>query len=1432
MGTIGWSGVANQYNTETGYALGVCASVTQALAVGLGVGGRGAVNLFFRGGPTPYSPVSLFTNNEQGLWYNPSNINTYMGGLGSELITNGNFSDGTTGWIAAPAVSNVGGATLSVSSGGLRVTNNATGVNFGLGSQAISCVVGKTYLVTVTRLGQSIPNTVAKWHVGTAPNDAGLATNILANQVTSTATFIAPSTTVYINLGAYENNANAWAEWDNISVKEVTSIANATMFQDVSATIPVTGVEQPVALTLDTRKGEIYFGPEQVVNGNFPVNTDGWSVQAGGTLTWTATGLQVSGSNLWAYQSIPTEIGKRYICSFTPGSNAAQSNFAVGTSIGNSLYIGRGSPIQAPYSFVFVATTTTTFISFRTVVNPVIYTGFSIKESNASVNIVMNPTFASVAGSSWSVNTGWVIGSGVATKTAGTASSITQSVPLRAGRTYRIVYTITRTAGSISPRFSGGTLLPGPAKNISGTYVEHLTALTGNNLLEFAADATFAGTLDNVYMQEVTGNDGYQIVGASRPTLSARYNLLTYTEQFDNPVWLKVNGTSTDVVVTANTVLAPNGSQTADTIVFGAIDAADDFSIVSQVLTLPATQNYTRSIYVKATTPADVGKLLYFYVTDGVLKDVVTVTLTADWQRVTKTLSMASGAGKSFTFGTLGSTYGGANQAAVSADVWGIQVVPENDGVGLPNYQWVNAATDYDTTNFPPYLLYDGVDDHLIGQPSLNLNTNTSDGLAVRNLLTLPAEFGNAAWTKTNSVIQTNLLLQSEAFETATWAKTNSFVQTNLQLYSEAYTTTAGWAVLGGIIPAANVGTAPNTFQTAGSITSAGGTSQALIGKAGGVTTGLTYTFSAYVKQNTSEIVQLSFTSTFDGTNIWANFNVANGTLGSTGTSTISSTIENAGNGWWRCIVTGIATGTIAAGQNTTLIALVDTITSGRLGASAAGSSVYIWGAQLVQGSVAGDYRMTEATAMPVFYPVYNEEITAQKLVATTTNGVHSATQTFTPSSGVTYTTSYYVKKGEYNWCAIELGGTSLISSAYFDLENGVVGTLVNAPTASITSIGDGWYRCSITKTSTGTVSSYSAIFACSANNVASFAGNGSSGIYIGGAQLVQGAVAGDYCKTDGIAVAVAYPNYNGAISAQKLIEDTANTEHLIYSSTLLSATGYSNSIYVKADTRSKVRVGLATGGFAYGASVIADLSNGTLSAITQYGGHTGATASIAPASNDFYRVTITITATPNTFVSSLSLVTGTSTVGYAGDGTSGVYISDAQLEVGSSSTAYQTVGSNAVTVWAGQRKYRDGFNSVVVCSAASTASSGYFVLYASFSTASYRFTNQGTIAANAGTGTFTAVPSTDVLTGIGSISEDIATLKVDGTDIQTINTDQGTGNYRADSQFYFGRLGSVYFQGRVYSLIVRVASSSGIPLTNTQMADTETYVNSITKAY
>jgi hypothetical protein len=115
-------------------------------------------------------------------------------------------------------------------------------------------------------------------------------------------------------------------------------------------------------------------------------------------------------------------------------------------------------------------------------------------------DMLLNNTFSS--GANWTTGTGWSIGAGVATKSPGTESSLAQTLTIATapGVTYRLTYTITRSAGTITPRFTGGTTVTGTSRNASGTYTEYLTAVAGNVTFELLADAAFDGTVDNVYL--------------------------------------------------------------------------------------------------------------------------------------------------------------------------------------------------------------------------------------------------------------------------------------------------------------------------------------------------------------------------------------------------------------------------------------------------------------------------------------------------------------------------------------------------------------------------------------------------------------------------------------------------------------------------------------------------------------------------------------------------------------------------------------------------------------------------------------------------------------------------------------------------------------------------------------------------------------------
>jgi hypothetical protein len=142
-----------------------------------------------------------------------------------------------------------------------------------------------------------------------------------------------------------------------------------------------------------------------------------------------------------------------------------------------------------------------------------------------------------------------------------------------------------------------------------------------------------------------------------------------------------------------------------------------------------------------------------------------------------------------------------------------------------------------------------------------------------------------------------------------------------------------------------------------------------------------------------------------------------------------------------------------------------------------------------------------------------NGTLTADTLVENTANSTHIALQiTAGQISGNTYTASIYAKAAGRSWIGLfnNAGGTG---NAFFDLSNGTVGTVLTG-SAQIQSVGNGWYRCSITfvPTTTGTFNIQVRI--ASADNVPTYTGNGTSGIFIWGAQIVEGTDAKPYFAT------------------------------------------------------------------------------------------------------------------------------------------------------------------------------------------------------------------------------------------------------------------------------------------------------------------------------
>jgi hypothetical protein len=151
-----------------------------------------------------------------------------------------------------------------------------------------------------------------------------------------------------------------------------------------------------------------------------------------------------------------------------------------------------------------------------------------------------------------------------------------------------------------------------------------------------------------------------------------------------------------------------------------------------------------------------------------------------------------------------------------------------------------------------------------------------------------------------------------------------------------------------------------------------------------------------------------------------------------------------------------------------------------------------------------------------------NGDLTATTLIEDTNNASHRVFQTISKSSTpIQYTFSCYLKAKERTFAQIRIAENGELdsASAVINLSTGqLIGTYgaYSNRTASVVSLNNGWYRLSITVTSVNASSIVAFIFLALNGNLAtpSYLGDGTSGIYIWGAQLVEGASPLEYFTT------------------------------------------------------------------------------------------------------------------------------------------------------------------------------------------------------------------------------------------------------------------------------------------------------------------------------
>ena len=287
-------------------------------------------------------------------------------------------------------------------------------------------------------------------------------------------------------------------------------------------------------------------------------------------------------------------------------------------------------------------------------------TGAGISQSGGVI------TFASSPSTDYAENTGGVV----------------------SGKGYIAEFTVTGYSGSGGVSFMHAGNSIGIVATANGRYRQFFYATSTGVLGVRARLATTTAVVSNISVRQLPGNHAFQATSTSRPVLSARYNLLTKTEQFDDAVWIKDAGIT---AVTPNYSTAPDGTTTSTRIVFSGSN-----QLIRQAFSAITGIQYTSNVWLKGAAGTTIS-----VATAGTDE---LVTLTGGWQQYSGT--------KSFTSANfIINTYSGAT--ARDIQVWHPDIRAANDAAGQPAYQRVNTATDYDTTGFKPYLRFDGTDDWL-----------------------------------------------------------------------------------------------------------------------------------------------------------------------------------------------------------------------------------------------------------------------------------------------------------------------------------------------------------------------------------------------------------------------------------------------------------------------------------------------------------------------------------------------------------------------------------------------------------------------------------------------------------------------------------------------------------------------------------------------
>jgi hypothetical protein len=356
---------------------------------------------------------------------------------------------------------------------------------------------------------------------------------------------------------------------------------------------------------------------------------------------------------------------------------------------------------------------------------------------------------------------------------------------------------------------------------------------------------------------------------------------------------------------------------------------------------------------------------------------------------------------------------------------------------------------------------------------------------------------------------------------------------------------------------------------------------------------------------------------------------------------------------------------------------------------------------------------------------------TASTLTEAITDNNHAIWTTAGPivtTTDISSTFSIYAKAGTCSTFAIQIYRTGVGFFIDFDLTT-VASNIRSGGTgtSSITAVGGGWYRCTVTSSSLGSNTwQFEVYMTLTYGGSSSYLGTGRT-LSLWGVQAEQRSSVTAYTVTTTQAITnyipvllsaggnqarfdcnpttgeslgllieeqrtnlVSYsadfsngawvPDSGVTITANTVIAPDGTLSADTYSSTTnglvlyrgtpstLSVNAFTVSVYAKTYSATSLDLYLVTSGYTAGAGCTYNLINGTSSAVLNYGATTGSTSTITSVGNGWYRCTLTITAIASAYYFQIGSSVGS------------ISIWGAQLEQGAFATSYIATTSASVT--------------------------------------------------------------------------------------------------------------------------------------------------------